>query len=247
VPDLRTFCEAPEAEEATIALSAEESRHLVAANRARPGDPVVAFDGTGREWLCRLGEADRRRAVLAVEAERTCRRPEVAVALAQAIPKGKGMDAIVRRATELGAARIYPLYTERIEVRLDPRRAREKAAKWRDAAIEAAKQSGNPFLPRIDSPQTLERFLEAEVVAFDTRLIASLEAGAAAPGRLLADGTRRVAWLVGPEGDFAPSETERALSCGFRPVSLAPLTLRCETAAVAALAILQREIGMGKG
>jgi len=220
---------------------------LVAATRARPGGPVVDFDGSGREWLFRLREASRKRAVLAVEEERTRRRPEVSMALAQAIPKGKGMDGIVRRATELGVERIFPLHAQRVEARLDERRAREKAAKWREDAIEAAKQSGNPFLPRVEPPQALERFLDEESAAYETRLLASLEPGAPPPAQLLAEGTRRAVWLVGPEGDFAPAESERARACGFRPVSLGPLTLRCETAAVAALAILQREIQVGKG
>ena len=248
MPDFRAFCPPPAAEPATLTLSPEESHHLVAVNRARPGDPVIAFDGRGTEWTCTLASDRKNAAVLTV---RSCRRlPPLpyAITLAQALPKGASMDAIVRKATELGAAAIVPLESERTEVHLDGDRSDRKTAKWQTAALEAAKQCGNPFLPEILPVQKAAAFMES-ARGFDLKLIASLQPGAKPLRSVLAAfraaqnrAPVKVLWLVGPEGDFTPAEVSVAKSTGFEPVTLGPLVLRCETAAVYALSVLSHEL-----
>ena len=245
--DFRVFSPAPV--HGTIILPAGESHHLVTVNRARTGDTVIAFDGHGTEWTCELTDARKSGACLRVTATHTRFPRPCAITLAQALPKGGVMDDIVRHATELGAARIVPLSTERTQVHLDGERSDKKVEKWRSGALEAAKQSGNPFLPEITRVQTLSEFLSDNVLQeAQLKLVASLHPGAVtlktalATFRLKQNAPPKTAvWLVGPEGDFPSTEIQSALAAGFIPVTLGPLVLRCDTAATAALAVLAYE------
>lgn len=283
MPDFRAYAPQATADAREIRLGAEESHHLVAVNRCSRGDPVVAFDGRGREWQCTCADPAKGAAVLAVKSTHEAPARPHAITLAQALPKGTTMDEIVRQATELGAARVVPLLTERTQVHLDGERAEKKIEKWRVAAVEAAKQCGNPWVPEIAPLTKLDALLRwasappttrgANVsgepaaarantpvaagdggdhlghLAFDLKLVASLHAGAKplrevlqpwrahhgrAPGRVL--------WLVGPEGDFSPAEMTACVMAGCVPVTLGPLVLRCDTAAIAALSVLGHEL-----
>jgi 16S rRNA (uracil1498-N3)-methyltransferase len=248
MPDLRVFCAPDTAEPASLLLSPEESHHLVTVNRARVGATVIAFDGKGREWNCALEEADRRAAKLKVRSGKQAKPLPCEITLGQALPKGGLMDAIVRKATELGVARIVPLESERSQVHLDSERSERKTEKWRAAAMEAAKQCGNPWLPEISPRQNAAAFMES-ARGFDFKLIASLEPGSKSLKSVLSafrasggPAPRKVLWLIGPEGDFAPAEFDLARTCGFEPITLGPLVLRCETAAIYALSILSYEL-----
>ncbi len=255
MPDFRVYHPTPENNPTTLRLSPGESHHLVVVNRARRGDPVVAFDGNGAEWDCELTTDAKTAAVLTVRTGRRASPLGHEITLAQALPKGPGMDGIVRKATEIGTARIVPIVSDRTQVHLDGERQDKKTDKWRTAALEAAKQCGNPWLPEIAPVQSLETFL-GTVPSLgapegpDLALIASLHPGAqplktlftatrAALGRPL----RRVTWLIGPEGDFTPAEVEAAIRAGFCPATLGPLVLRCETAATYALSVTAHELG----
>ncbi len=248
MPDFRAFCTPATAEPAELTLSADESHHLVAVNRARVGDTVVAFDGRGTEWICELGSDRKNAAVLKVRFRQKAKPLAYEITLGQALPKGPSMDAIVRKAPEIGAAHIAPLESERTQVHLDGERSDKKIEKWQTAALEAAKQCGNPFLPTISPVQAASAFMEA-ARDYDLKLIASLQPGAKSLKAVLAAfsaahgrAPKKVLWLVGPEGDFTPAELSQAKSCGFEPITLGPLVLRCETAAVYALSVLSYEL-----
>jgi len=248
MPDFRAYCRSETADPTALTLSTEESHHLVTVNRARVGDTVTAFDGKGSEWICSLDNADRKRAQLKVRFGQKAKPLPYRVSLGQALPKGTSMDAIVRKATELGAAQIIPLESERTQVHLDDDRSDRKTEKWQNAALEAAKQCGNPWLPEILPVQKASSFIEM-VKGYDLKLIASLSPGARSLKAVLSDyralrgqAPFRVLWLVGPEGDFTPAELSQAKTAGFEPITLGPLVLRCETAAVYALSILSYEL-----
>jgi 16S rRNA (uracil1498-N3)-methyltransferase len=161
MPDHRVFCAPASTEPATITLSPEESHHLVAVNRAKLGDTVVAFDGHGGEWICELVADQKNAAVLKVRFNQKIKPLPFSITLGQALPKGSFMDAIVRKATEIGAARIVPLESERTQVHLDSSRKDRKIEKWQTAALEAAKQCGNAFVPEILPVQTASAFMES--------------------------------------------------------------------------------------
>jgi 16S rRNA (uracil1498-N3)-methyltransferase len=249
MPDFRAFSTPPSADPAEIALSSAESHHLVTVNRARAGDTVTVFDGRGSEWVCELSRADGDAARLRVRFAQKARPLLYAITLGQALPKGSFMDAIVRKATELGAARIVPLESERTQVHLEGERSDRKVDKWQTAALEAAKQCGNPWLPEISPVQPAASFIES-ARGYDLKLIASLAPGARPLKSVLSEHRatagrqpKSALWLVGPEGDFTPAELNLAQACGFAPITLGPLVLRCETAAVYALSVLGYELG----
>lgn len=248
MPDFRVFCQPASTEPTEIQLSADESHHLVSVNRARRGDTVVAFDGRGREWIGELVRDDRRAATLAVRFHQQAKPLPYSITLGQALPKGPTMDAIVRKATELGVAAIVPLESERTQVHLDSDRQDRKSEKWKLAALEAAKQCGNPWLPEILPVQTAMAFMQSKRTD-DLKLIASLQPGARSLREVLTDfrsqhgrAPQRVLWLIGPEGDFTPAEMSTSASCGFVPITLGPLVLRCETAATYAVSVLAYEL-----
>jgi 16S rRNA (uracil1498-N3)-methyltransferase len=247
MPDFRAYAPMVTAEATEIRLTPEESHHLVTVNRCGRGDPVVVFDGQGHEWLTECTDPARQGAVLRVKQARPAQARTCEITLAQALPKGATMDDIVRQATEIGAMRIIPVTSERTQMHLDGERAEKKTEKWRTAAIEAAKQCGNPWLPEITTLQSLTAVLATK--DYDLKLIASLHAGAMTLKKALAISSakqghapKRVLWLVGPEGDFSPTELTAAIAAGCVPVTLGPLVLRSDTAAVYALAILSHEL-----
>lgn len=248
MPDFRVFCSPPTTEPASITLTSDESHHLIAVNRAKLGDTVVAFDGKGSEWICELADSSKAAAILKVRFSQKMPRLPFMITLGQALPKGAYMDAIVRKATEIGVTCIAPLESERTQVHLEGERQDKKIEKWQTAALEAAKQCGNPFMPDIQPVQSATAFM-ASARGYDLKLIASLQPGARSLKSVLHDFTtaqnrapKNVLWLIGPEGDFTPAEMSNSRSCGFEPVTLGPLVLRCETAAVYALSILSYEL-----
>jgi 16S rRNA (uracil1498-N3)-methyltransferase len=248
MPDFRAYCSPTESAPAEIRLSSDESHHLVTVNRCSRGDPVVAFDGHGREWLTECIDASKTASLLRVKQTRPAAERKFSITLAQSLPKGSTMDEIIRQATEVGAARIVPVLSERTQVHLDGDRADKKIEKWRTGSIEAAKQCGNPWLPEIPPLTKIDEFL-ATAKNYDLRLVASLHAGTTTLKKALvtysakhSHAPKSVVWLVGPEGDFSPAEMTAAITAGFVPVTLGPLVLRSDTAAIYALSILSNEL-----
>jgi 16S rRNA (uracil1498-N3)-methyltransferase len=168
--------------------------------------------------------------------------------LIQALPKGKVIEEIIQKATELGVARIVPLLSERVVAHLDDSKLTRRGEQWRLVAIEAIKQCGSAWLPVLDAPQTLQAFL-ARRDPFDLSLIASLRPGGHHP-REYFDAFRAhhrrppdsVALWVGPEGDFSEREVIEIQAAGARPITLGRLVLRSETAAVYGLSVLSYEL-----
>lgn len=250
MPDYRCYCEShPSPDETHIELSPSESNHLIAANRARVGDPVRAFDGRGNEWDAKVTVANKRHAQLEVISNLYFRPPHYRIALAQALPKGKLFESIIRKATEIGAQKVYPILSHHCESKIDSNKAETKNSKWQAAALEGAKQSGNPHLIEIAEVGKFEYFLENSA-NYELKLIASLTANATSLKTHIANFKTEnqgryptsAVWLVGPEGDFSASEYEAAASAGFLPTTLGPNVMRSETAAAHALSITRYEL-----
>ncbi|MDR2862738.1 MAG: 16S rRNA (uracil(1498)-N(3))-methyltransferase [Puniceicoccales bacterium] len=224
-----------------IVLSPGESLHLARSLRARPGEPIEAFDGAGRTWSGVVLSPDAQGLAMRVDSARV-RTPLVpALALAQVLPKGGLMDDIVRAAVEVGVAAIYPLFSAHCEVKLDASRAAARVERWNAIAIEACKQSGNPFLPRIASPEPLKAWL-ARPAGKALRLVGSLEAATPALSRvsIAHEEVEELLALIGPEGDFSPAEYALIREHGVRGVSFGENVLRVPTAALYALVALDQ-------
>ncbi len=226
-----------------ITLNDEESSHLVRSLRAKIGEKITAFDGTGKTWRGTVVAADARALVMRVEAEFSHPPECPALSLAQALPKGSVFDDVIRAAVELGVTEIFPLFSERCEVRLDAERAAGKLERWRSIAVEACKQSGNPFLPVIHAPVALKTWLAAPVPAGKIfRCVGSLEDSATPISRIDFSDTspEKFQILIGPEGDFSPAEYEKIRIAGFRGVRFGKTVLRAGTAALYGLVALDQ-------
>lgn len=244
----RFFDPAPETVGDRLRLPKSEARHAVSALRVREGDRVTVLDGAGGEWRCEVIERGKRDVELLVVEARRHERPKRRVTLVQGIVKGKAMELIIQKATELGASRIAPLVVERTVARPAASESAAKLAKWRAIAIESLKQCGAFWLPCIDSPCAFSPFLST-VSEFDLSLVASLGGNCSDPRTAFSEyrattgaNPESVAIWIGPEGDFSPAELEAVQRAGGRSISLGPLTLRSETAAICGLAIIGAEM-----
>ncbi len=229
-------------------LRGGEAHHALTVLRLRRGERVTVLDGAGLECLCEVQDYDRDQVWLR-SVERRLHPPRPwELTLCQALPKGKLIESLIQKATELGVGRVVPLLSERVVAALDEEGARQKQVKWQTVAIEALKQCGSPWLPKVEAPVALREFL-ARKEAFDLSLVGSLQPGsrhprewflasAHEPGR----GPRSLCVFIGPEGDFAPAELDAIQAAGAKPVTLGPLVLRSETAAIYCLSVLSYEM-----
>jgi 16S rRNA (uracil1498-N3)-methyltransferase len=230
-----------------LALDAGQAHHASRVLRLQPGAPAIVLDGAGREWHCEIASIARQAVELHVRTTHTSPPPPFQLTLLQAIPKGKLMDLVVQKATELGATRIVPLLAERVVTQLDEQKGTARAEHWRQVAIEAIKQCGSAWLPTIDAPIPLDEWC-ARRESFDLALLASLEPERTHPrrnfdafqkqhGRL----PQSCALYIGPEGDFTAKEIAALKAAGAQPISLGRLVLRTETAALCGLSVLSYE------
>ncbi len=239
---------------ATPQLTGGEAHHARNVLRLQPGDKAVLFNGCGREMTAEIVALDGATIQLRKLHENATAPLRCRITLGQAIPKGKNMDLIVQKAVEIGAAEIAPILSDRTVVQLDEESAAQKQNKWQAIAIEAAKQCGQNWLPEIRVPQKLSDFFrEAAAATADPagylRLIGSLQPDARHLKEILAEHVgehgrlpAQVLMLVGPEGDFTPAELALARSHGCRPITLGPIILRVETAAIYCLSVLSYEL-----
>jgi 16S rRNA (uracil1498-N3)-methyltransferase len=235
----------------SMELARDSASHLAKVLRARAGDELILFNGQGSEFSAVIEAVRGARVTVAVGAARAVdRESPLQITLIQCVPRGDRMDFVVQKATELGVARIVPVLSQRSVVRLDSSQAASKLLHWQAVAISACEQCGRNRLPQIDVAQPLLNFLgDLPPAPSDTlRLVLEPEqhdpddeSDAAAPPPI--ETTVKVEFAIGPEGGFAPEELEGFGLCGFTRIGMGPRILRTETAAIAALVMLQTRFG----
>ena len=223
----RLFVRTPLAEGATVELDAGQANYLGNVMRLGTAAELLVFDGRSGEWLARIAEAAKKRMTLMVE--RRTREPEAIpdIWLAFAPVKRTQTDWLVEKATELGAARLLPVMTQRTVAE------RVKLERLQAIAVEAAEQCGRTMLPEIDEPVSLKQLLAEREPG--RRLYFADESGGDPAAKTFAPGPAMI--LVGPEGGFTDQEREAIRAApNVAAISLGPRILRAETAALAALA-----------
>jgi len=238
MPRTRLYIEGNYAAGSELQLDAEQTRYLGRVLRLRVGDRIHVFDGAGNEYAAAISSIGKSSATLAVEESSIAETESgLRVHLVQGISRGERMDFVVQKATELGVKRITPVLTEYGVVKLDEKRAAKRRGHWQQVAASACEQCGRVRLPRIDTPAPLKTWFGSKPASVDTEVILKPGAPTALAG--IDAPQTKVCLLIGPEGGFSENEYEDAEVSGFRPVALGPRVLRTETAAVAALAVLQ--------
>jgi 16S rRNA (uracil1498-N3)-methyltransferase len=233
-------------------LLGEEAKHCAQVLRKSVGDQIIVFDGAGNEATADITAISSKRVDLKILERRHTPPPTVSTSLIQAIPKGANMEWILEKAVELGVNAIYPVLTERTVVRLDAKEAAKKQERWQRVALEACKQCGQNWLPQVHAPAPFSTVLES-LPAHDLKLIAALQPDSRSLKSVLQEPSTRnqeprtISLAIGPEGDFTPAEYAAARARGFLPLSLGPLVLRVETAALFALSVLQHELRADTG
>jgi len=276
---MRRFFVPPELSRGEVfELPAREARHATQVLRLTAGDQLTVLDGAGSIMDCVVEAATKR--ILRVAVNKREHRPPLPcpITLVQAVPKGPAFETIVQKATELGAARIIPLLSERVVVQISERDAAAKVEKWNQIAIESIKQCGSPWLPVIEPPVSFDKYVlglgtdaaelgrarhsvrAAELTTerrarsdapylSELSLVCSLEEHSRSLREVLAEFSAlkqhqpqsAVVW-IGPEGDFTPAEYATIARLGAFPITLGPLVLRADTAAIAMLALLNSEL-----
>jgi 16S rRNA (uracil1498-N3)-methyltransferase len=246
----RVFVEGELQSGSVVELPRETGAHLAKVLRARSGDEVVLFNGDGREFTGAVEKVQGSRVSASIGAARMIdRESPFQLTLVQCVPRGDRMDFIVQKATELGVVRIIPVLSQRSVVRLDEGQAASKQLHWRAVAVSACEQCGRNRLPSVEAPQPLLNYLGALAQANESlRLVLEPErARRAEHGAQSLDSSpqsvSRAEIAIGPEGGFAPEELEAFDLSSFSRMALGPRVLRTETAAIAAIVVLQARFG----
>jgi len=219
-------------------LPEQAGEHIVRVLRLERGHPLILFNGDGCEYDATLSSLARRAVSAEVLAVRAVdRESPLPLTLAQGIARGEKMDWILKKATELGVARIVPIVTERTEVKLDEERAERRMLHWASVIDGACEQSGRARLPVLDPPQRLDRWLGS--LDADTSLRLALLPDGDVVARALPTMTHGATLCVGPEGGLSENDVTLLRQTGFLGLRLGPRILRTETAGIAALAALQ--------
>jgi 16S rRNA (uracil1498-N3)-methyltransferase len=237
-PSIRLYVAADLGAGASVALDTKQVHYLKNVMRLAPGDALLLVNGRDGEWRARVEALGRSDGTLTAE---TLQRPQVSepdLWLVFTPIKKTRMEVLIEKAGELGAARLIPVLTERASVR-DVNAGRAEAL-----VVEAAEQCGRMTVPAIDPVTPLARLIATWPA--DRRLLFCDESGLAPPIAEVMTGAPRGPWaaLIGPEGGFSPAERELVAVQPFAvPVGLGPRLLRADTAAIAALALLQAHLG----
>ncbi|MDO4528638.1 MAG: RsmE family RNA methyltransferase [bacterium] len=229
--------------ETLVRLEGNDAHHLLHVLRAKEGTEVTLFDGIGHSRLYHVQA--REEEALILEAKQplfSTEAPPVRLRLFACIPKGDRMEWLLEKATELGVNEIVPVISDRTIVRLEGKQAIAKRERWQRIVEAASRQCGTTLIPTVHPPM---RFAETQTLMQQcTTLIVAALIPEAKPLKPVLDTldptqTEQVwGWWCGPEGDFTATEMQTILAAGAIPVTLGPLILRAETAAIYGLANL---------
>lgn len=236
----RLYVSEPMKIESEIILERTQSHYLVNVMRMRSGDDLLVFNGIDGEWKATLIESNKKAAVLKLVEQILPQVDEPDVWLLFAPLKKDRTDFVIEKATELGASKIIPFISERTQT------SRVNVERLQATAIEATEQSRRLNVPEVMDAKGLPAVLADWPIS--RRLIYLDETGNGEPlAKTLNDQTDNLAFVIGPEGGFTPSELDAMGKLTFSVgADLGPRILRAETAAVAALAIRQAVEDMSK-
>lgn len=222
-----------------VSIRDRAAHYLVRVLRITSGQTIVLFNGDGHDYVAEVIRPGKSELVLEVTSRLpAARESNLHIVVVQAISRGERMDQTLQKCTELGAHAFQPLFSERVEVRLRPEKLEKRMQHWQAVVVSACEQSGRAVVPEVRAPLDFGEWLFQADPAFRLALAPGAEqslVSLALPAS--------IELAVGPEGGFSEIEMDLMASHAVRPVSLGPRILRTETAAPAAVAILQAQGG----
>lgn len=227
-------------------LTGEDRQYVVSVLRMRPGEGLLLFDGTGREYDAVILGHDQESVHLSIRGKKIIQEETINITLAQSLPKAKKMDFIIEKACELGANRIVPFLSTRSVPRLIQEKTGLKRARWQKIALEAARKCHSLSIPEVGTILDFKKMLQsagedaAKIIFWEEETRRNLKQVLQEKGK---EAIGDFFLVVGPEGGFAKEEIELAESMDFTSVSLGRQILKVETAALAILSIIQYETG----
>lgn len=247
----RYFVPVEQLMETQVFVTQDDAHHLMKVMRANVGDRFIASNGVNREVLAEITEIDKGMVTAEVVEELVMNNePLVEVWVAQSLPKGDKMEAVIQKCTEIGATRFIPFVSQRTVVQYDGKKEAKRLERWQKIAKEAAEQAHRNRVPIVESPfawkQLLQLVGDAEAALFcyekeeglQFRDALTDEAGLKEPRN-----AKRIILIVGPEGGFTEQEAEEAEAAGCKTVRLGKRILRTETAAMVGLTCILYESG----
>jgi 16S rRNA (uracil1498-N3)-methyltransferase len=233
----RIFLDAALSGGAELPLPRDQGHYLTGVLRLKPGDAVRAFNARDGEWLAYLADAGRKSASLRIERKTADARPPPDIDYLFAPIKHARLDLMVQKAVELGARRLRPVITKRTIAE------RVNLARMRANAVEAAEQCNLVFVPDVIEPEKLDAALSrwdpGRALVYCDETLATVNALDGLAGL-----QTPAAVLIGPEGGFTAEEKQLLSGLPFvRAISLGPRIMRADTAAIAALTLVQAVAG----
>lgn len=223
-----------------LRLDEKASHHLARVLRAAIGDEIILFNGEGGEYSSVIRAISKKNidVELLQFSPRSVESP-VHLILAQGIARGEKMDFVIQKAVELGVSEIYPIVTERCNVRLDKEREQKRLEHWRAVVISACEQCGQNKVPILHPPVLLPAWLQTVRAELKFILLPQVDHKL----KSQSSAVKTIVLLIGPEGGLSEQEIKTAESAEFIALNLGPRVLRTETAALTALAVLQFQFG----
>ena len=222
----------------SVSLTEPASHYLLRVLRAKVGESIIVFNGQGGEYQAVITSVSKRSVFVEFKNFHDVNlESPVQIELGQALLRGDKMDWVIQKSVELGVNAITPLLTERITIKLQADRLAKRLLHWRSIAISACEQSGRCVVPIINAPVNITDWILASKIP---TFIAFPRAKDALPKSLTSQQARIV---IGPEGGLSSNDLEQCHTDFCYPFSMGPRILRTETAAIAALTMMQVQWG----
>jgi len=217
-------------------LRGQEARHALKVLRLKKGDEIIVFDGEGKEYLAAISAASPTSVKLKILEETNVNRdsPLNSTLYMGITNKIQKLELAIQKTTELGVSRIVPVVCRRSSTAQLVKNWEGKLRRWREIAVNAAKQCGRSVIPEIAEPIRTEEIEDSSELSF-----VLWEKGGKSFKNYQSYSASSVSFLVGPEGGLEREEIEILKEKGFKPIYLGKRILRAETAAIAGMALIQ--------
>ena len=224
----------------SILLDAQAATHVARVLRLKQHDQIIVFNGEGGEYVGVIEAIDKRSVKIVLQSyHQPQTESPLHISLLQGISRSERMDYTLQKSVELGISEIYPITTQHVSVHLDEARAQKKLIHWQGVVNSACEQSGRDVVPEVHELASLQECVE-KISAIDGQTMLVLDHRATTTlEKVNTANKNRIVIVVGPEGGLSDDERGWLIEKGFIGVSMGPRILRTETAALAAIAVMQ--------